>query len=136
MGMAVFLIVFVPILLVLSLYITHRVSYSTGYKTGQEDEQGRFHEIYTLLEDKKDGYDILAKVREILLPLVRADENVCGDMLPCTVTHPSCIECLAKQVESQYKSLEQRLQYKHERIHGLVMHQFEEQKAPYMDLDD
>lgn len=54
--------------------------------------------------EEKDGYDILAKVRDILLPLVEPTDP-CGDYGTCTVSRPECMECLAKKIASQYETL-------------------------------
>lgn len=50
--------------------------------------------------------ETLADVRDILLPLVDAEdkENLCGDMVGCTTSSPECVKCLAKQIVKQYKS--------------------------------
>lgn len=47
---------------------------------------------------------VLAEVRDILLPLVNTEGNICGDMVACTVSEPSCVICLAKRLVYQFKT--------------------------------
>lgn len=58
----------------------------------------------TLHEVKlKATVEILANIREVLLPLVDPSDSECGDMLGCTMNSITCVECLAKQIAKQYK---------------------------------
>lgn len=74
------------------------------------DKYGDYHQLQDenerLQKDNDRAYDILAKVRDVLLPLVNPLSNQCGDMLACTVSNPDCIECLAKQIKSQFSQTE------------------------------
>lgn len=55
------------------------------------------------LQAHNDEYlDILADIRDTLLDLVDSKDNKCGDMLVCTVSSPTCIKCLVKQIKKQY----------------------------------
>jgi hypothetical protein len=60
-------------------------------------------EIERLKFDGERGYDILASVRDTLLPLVSPIGNACGDMTTCTVSNPECIKCLAEQIKDQFE---------------------------------
>lgn len=57
----------------------------------------------------KDLSEIIATVRDILLPLVEPDE-ICGDYLACTCSNYECLECLAKKIRTQYETQEQAYQ--------------------------
>lgn len=56
-----------------------------------------------LKDDNDRAYDILANIRDILLPLVNPIDNACGDMGACTVSNPECIKCLAEQIKGQFE---------------------------------
>lgn len=56
----------------------------------------------------KDTACTLANVRDILLDIVDAENNACGDMISCTVSSSDCVECLAKQIKKQYLELKNK----------------------------
>lgn len=62
-------------------------------------------------EETERAYEILADVRNVLLPLVNPKDNECGDMVACTVTEPKCIICLADQIVKQYKDKQDEVSY-------------------------
>lgn len=67
------------------------------------------HELNYLKEDNDKNLDTLADVREALLEYVDTD-NPCGDMLACTVSQPSCMSCLAKNIKSVIEKLKKDLE--------------------------
>jgi len=67
-----------------------------------------------------DALNILADIREVLLPLVNPKENICGDMLACTVSEPSCIKHLAEQIAKQYKEQAEKAKHYEKVIHNIA----------------
>lgn len=51
---------------------------------------------------EKDPYLLLSEVRDKLLPLVEIENNICYDMISCTVSSPDCILCLVDRIVEQY----------------------------------
>jgi hypothetical protein len=74
-----------------------------GKDTPAEKVERLQKEIEQLKDDNDRAYDILANVRDILLPLVNPIGNACGDMGACTVSNPECIKCLAEQIRGQFE---------------------------------
>jgi len=60
------------------------------------------------INDKSET-EILANVRNILLPLVDSESCECFDMICCTVSNMECVECLANQIVKQYNDLKKNL---------------------------
>jgi hypothetical protein len=60
-------------------------------------------------EDNNKHLDTLADVREELLDYVDTN-NPCGDMLACTVSNPSCMSCLAKNIKSKIERQNEELE--------------------------
>lgn len=54
------------------------------------------------MEDK-DPYELLGNIRDKLLPFVKSEGNICGDMRDCTASSPDCVECLVDRIIEQYK---------------------------------
>ncbi|WML38687.1 hypothetical protein RCG19_15980 [Neobacillus sp. OS1-2] len=54
--------------------------------------------------------DTLADVRDELLDYVDVN-NRCGDMLACTVSQPTCMKCLAKNIKGVIEQLQNKLNH-------------------------